>query len=279
MDLRIDSGRSVRPFIMRSLKGFWASAIRNEWELRSYVARTTIFSAAFALCLDIVNQFAFFSDWADAFRSWSVTIVVAGGIAFVASRAIGQAHLELWRAKAEMEKLSHTDPLTGLLNRRALFALDRQTDAMTLVIADIDRFKQVNDIHGHLIGDDVIRAVAKLMAVSLGDLGYVGRLGGEEFAFLSSDVPLTVLAKRLRAFQSAVENFRIEAGGARVAVTISGGVAVRTDTTSFEDLYAAADHALLAAKAVGRNRFLMEMVNGCQDIIATADDLDAVRAA
>lgn len=264
---------------MRKLKSLWVSEIRDERELGRYVGRTTVLSAGFALCLDIANQLTFFSDWDSALRSWAVTILVAGGIALAASRAIGRAQLALWRAKAEVEQLSRTDPLTGLLNRRALFADDGLPDAMTLVIADIDRFKQVNDTHGHLVGDDVIRAVSRLMADHLGDLGRVGRLGGEEFAFLSSEVPLHVLARRLRAFRAAVEASSVAAGGARVTITVSGGLAVRRDGQSFDALYAAADRALYAAKTSGRNRILVDAVGDCRDIDESAETAATRRAA
>lgn len=264
---------------MRKLKGLWVSEIRDGRELTRYVGRTTALSAGLALCFDVANQLAFFSDWGGALRSWSVTILVAGGIALVASRAIGRAQLALWRAKAEVELLSRTDPLTGLLNRRALFADDGSSDLITLVIADIDRFKQVNDTHGHLVGDDVIRAVSGLMAEHLGDLGRVGRLGGEEFALLSSEVPLPVLRRRLGAFRAAVEAASVAAQAGPVSITVSGGVAVRRPGQSFEALYAAADRALYAAKTSGRNRILIDAAGRCRDIDEPAGDPAAQRAA
>ena len=251
---------------MRNLKDLWVSEIHDERGLRRYVERTTAVSAGFALCLDVANQLAFFSTWESALRSWLITIIVAGSIALMASRSIGRAQLALWRAKLEVEHLSRTDPLTGLLNRRALFADDRLPDAMTLVIADIDRFKQVNDTHGHLVGDDVIRTVSQLMAEHLGDLGHVGRLGGEEFAFLSSRVPLPVLAQRLNAFRSAVETSVIPAIGECVSITVSGGLAVRGEGQSFDALYAAADRALYSAKTSGRNRIKVDVAGNCYDI-------------
>ena len=89
------------------------------------------------------------------------------------ARAIGKAHLELYRAKAEFEILSCTDELTGLLNRRALMqmAAAQPPETMVLVIADIDRFKRVNDCHGHMAGDAVIQMVSRVAQAELGDLG------------------------------------------------------------------------------------------------------------
>jgi diguanylate cyclase (GGDEF)-like protein len=242
---------------MPALKTLWSREIRDARSLTRYVARTTALSAGLALALDVVNQLVFFAGWEGALRSWLVTVLVAGGIALAASRSIRRAQLALWRAKAEVEHLSRTDPLTGLLNRRALFAdLDPVVDTMTLVIADLDHFKRVNDTHGHLVGDEVIRTVSGLLDRHLGDLGRVGRLGGEEFAFLSSAVPLPLLMARLHALRDALEATPMAMD--RVTVTVSAGVAVRRRHQSFEALYAAADRALYAAKASGRNRIVVD---------------------
>ena len=242
---------------MPPLKSLWIREIHDGRSLTLYVARTIAISAGVALALDVVNQLVFFAGWESAVRSWIVTLLVAGGIAAVASRAIGRAQLALWRAKAEVERLSRTDPLTGLLNRRALLAdLDGVVDTMTLVITDLDHFKRVNDTHGHLVGDEVIRTVSGLMSDHLADLGRVGRLGGEEFAFLSSAVSLPLLMQRLQALRRDVEAAPL--AGGRVAVTISAGVATRGHGRSFETLYAAADRALYEAKTSGRNCIVVD---------------------
>lgn len=252
---------------MRALKALWVAEIRSDRDLRSYVLRTTAWCAASALSLDIVNQLTFFTAWDVALRSWLVTILISGSIAFVAARVLGHSQLALWRAKVDLEVLSRTDPLTGLLNRRALLVdVDQVPDAMTLLIADIDRFKDVNDMHGHLVGDEVIRSVASMMAAHLGDLGRVGRLGGEEFAFLCFDVPLIELTRRLQAFRLSLSGTSLLVGGTGVSVTVSGGVAIRRDGQTFEMLYAAADRALYAAKNAGRNRILIDEVTGYREL-------------
>lgn len=253
---------------MPALKTLWSREIRDARSLARYVARTTVLSAGLALALDVANQLVFFAGWESALRSWLVTVLVAGGIALAASRSIGRAQLALWRAKAEVEHLSRTDPLTGLLNRRALFAdLGPVVDTMTLVIADLDHFKRVNDTHGHLVGDEVIRTVSALLGRHLGDLGRVGRLGGEEFAFLSSAVPLPLVMERLQALRDAIEATPMAMD--RVTVTVSAGVAIRRQHQTFEALYAAADRALYAAKASGRNRIV---VDAAEDGAAAVED-------
>lgn len=233
---------------------FGAIRIASARDLRAYVVRTTAFCVAAAMACDVVNQMVFFEGWTAAVRSWIVTVIVVVAVALPVSRAIAAAHLTLFRA-------GQTDHLTGLANRRAL--LDRADDPklMALVIVDIDRFKAVNDGYGHLTGDTVLKAVADLMQTGLGDLGLVGRLGGEEFALICTDGDERELVRRLEAFREAVAQTPIAAGdGLTVPVTISAGVARRTRSQSFRELYAEADKALYVAKASGRNQIVVAEV-------------------
>ena len=231
--------------------------IRDERELRSFVFRTWLVCVTAALAVDVVNQMLFFVGWIQSLRSWAITAALASAIAIPVSRAIGKAHLELYRAKAEVEILSRTDELTGLLNRRALMqiAAVQPPDTMVLVIADIDRFKRVNDSHGHMAGDAVIQMVSRVTQAELGDLGYLGRFGGEEFALLASDTAPSLLALRLENLRTRIAMTPVIAeGGAAIYITISAGVAIRGAGRRFDDLYADADRALYDAKASGRNR-------------------------
>jgi diguanylate cyclase (GGDEF)-like protein len=222
----------------------------------AFVTRTVVVCAVAALGVDIANQMVFFVDWTTAIRSWGITIVLSGSIAAVVSWLIARAHHELYQAKLEVDLLSRTDPMTGLPNRRAVFetAETATPDAMALVIVDIDRFKRVNDTRGHLAGDEVIRAIAQIMATELGQFGCVGRIGGEEFALVGSDIDYAVLAERLFEFRRRVAATPTVVNGGAVVVTISAGVALRRPGGSFADLYAEADRALYDAKTLGRNR-------------------------
>jgi diguanylate cyclase (GGDEF)-like protein len=237
-----------------NLAPFGTIRIASERDLRAYVAQTTAFCVSAALACDVVNQLVFFEGWTAAVRSWVITVVVVVAVALPVSRAIAAAHLTLFRS-------GQTDHLTGLANRRAL--LDRADDPklMALVIADIDRFKAVNDGYGHLTGDAVLKAVADLMQAELGDLGLVGRLGGEEFALVCTDGDERDLVRRLEAFREAVARTPIASGDGRtVPVTISAGVARRTNNQSFRELYAEADKALYIAKGSGRNQIVVAEV-------------------
>ncbi|MBS1870186.1 MAG: GGDEF domain-containing protein [Actinobacteria bacterium] len=150
------------------------------------------------------------------------------------------------------------DPLTGLLNRKALtgrFAELVEQAALSgapiaLVLCDVDRFKAVNDEHGHERGDAVLKEVAYVMRRSLRSFELIYRLGGDEFLILLPGADLG-------AAHELAERVREALAGARpggLAVTASIGVASTRGTVAFEDLFRAADGALYRAKHAGRDR-------------------------
>jgi diguanylate cyclase (GGDEF)-like protein len=229
--------------------------IRDERELVRFVVSTTTVALAVALAADVTNQLVFFVDWTTCLRSWAITAGIVTAIAVPISRLIAKAHLELYRAKMRADELGRTDPLTGMLNRRAMVeaAQDGMPGLLALVIFDLDRFKRVNDTYGHLAGDAVIHAIGQMMVAELAPLGPVARVGGEEFALLAASVTLDALASRLTEFCQRVSSTPIVVGGMSLRMTISAGVALREPGRSFEDLYSEADRALYAAKLAGRN--------------------------
>ena len=167
---------------------------------------------------------------------------------------------------ARLEQLAQTDPLTQLLNRRALTeritaemerAL-RYDSTLALLMIDLDHFKRVNDTYGHLVGDDVLRDVAKLLVDTIRVSDIVARYGGEEFLVLlpeTDDAGAESFADRIRA---AVEEHDFTDNGEhpQLRLTSSIGVAMypAARIESVEDLFARADAALYRAKADGRNR-------------------------
>ena len=166
---------------------------------------------------------------------------------------------------ARLEALAHTDPLTDLLNRRALaerllLELERArrySSSVALLMIDIDLFKRVNDTHGHLVGDDVLMEAAALLQHTVRSVDVVARYGGEEFAIVLPETTgegATAFAERIR--ERFEEHEFLADSGMRLKLTASVGVswypAPRVD--SVEDLIARADQALYRAKAEGRNR-------------------------
>jgi diguanylate cyclase (GGDEF)-like protein len=158
----------------------------------------------------------------------------------------------------ELVRLATTDSLTGLLNRRAffekaqeLYARTRTGGALSAIMFDADHFKRINDVYGHDVGDEVLRAIAREAA---SENTIVGRLGGEEFAILLEDCRLShavEIAERLRV---KISELRFETKTGPLTVTCSFGVSERTREDSIDQLLKYADAALYAAKSSGRNR-------------------------
>ncbi|WP_448144068.1 sensor domain-containing diguanylate cyclase [Pseudomonas silesiensis] len=170
---------------------------------------------------------------------------------------------QLQAANAQLQQLSRTDRLTGLYNRgyweeslKVAYARhQRYGNATSLVMLDIDHFKQVNDTYGHQAGDKVIEQVARLIREHERETDVAGRYGGEEFGVVLSDTDKIggkVFAERLR---KAVEGLEVVHNGQSIRFTISLGVAdLSQPSINHADLIAWADHALFASKKAGRNR-------------------------
>ncbi|MEZ0247386.1 MAG: diguanylate cyclase [Methylophilaceae bacterium] len=197
---------------------------------------------------------------ADTHKMRSAVVDLQGNLAH-SRQEIETLKRELEHARVE----ALTDPLTGALNRRGfdmqfsrlLAESETSNGEISLIMLDIDHFKKINDTHGHLFGDKVIRGVAEVLKANVKGRDAIARLGGEEFGVLLPDTSLSgaqVLADRIRQM---VEKGRIrrqdgkdEVGG----ITISLGVAELNrdeDTTAFLNR---ADMALYFSKENGRNR-------------------------
>ena len=152
------------------------------------------------------------------------------------------------------------DPLTGLRNRRCL---DRalqddlaRGEPFTLMILDIDHFKQVNDLYGHDAGDDVLRIVAQRLRAAMREDDLICRLGGEEFAVVmpGTDLPTAALIAERARLAISSEPVALAAAPLAVPLTVSAGLAEASAGLGARDLYRLADAALYRSKAAGRNR-------------------------
>ena len=174
-----------------------------------------------------------------------------------------QLSWDLQQAHTLAHTLSRTDELTGLNNRRAFTELcgraleqaRRYARPLSLVMLDIDHFKQVNDTYGHAAGDRVLQALAEAIRGTAREADIAGRLGGEEFAVMlpeTGGVEATTLAERLR---TVVAGLRVPHDNATITFTCSLGLATRNDDVAVLDtLLNRADQALYRAKNSGRNR-------------------------
>ena len=180
---------------------------------------------------------------------------------------LSAAQSEINKLKGELEnskKEASTDPLTGLYNRRVFEAIYNQfvddennTDNITLIMMDVDKFKVFNDTHGHLVGDQILKFIGQLLKKECKEPVVPVRLGGEEFALLCPRF-------RLEQAQSVAENIRVKLAsvpfnskrtGKRIPpVTASFGVAQKRADDSLTNMIERADVALYAAKDAGRNQ-------------------------
>jgi len=161
----------------------------------------------------------------------------------------------------ELQRLTETDPLTGLLNRRGMMdrfdkeiaRQARQNGELGLLLLDLDFFKQVNDLHGHATGDLALCATANVLHSSKRGYDHAGRWGGEEFLLLlpaCSEQDLIAIAERIRV---SVQALRIETGTQCVTFTVSIGAHHSNSPQTLDAMLQQVDKALYAAKDAGRN--------------------------
>ena len=195
--------------------------------------------------------------------SWSSHILKDEDGHVLGALSSGTDVTERRRLEVELLRLATTDPLTGLSNRRSFLengrrefeTFRRYKRPLSLLMLDIDHFKQVNDTHGHSAGDQVLVALAGTVHKVLRTIDLCGRFGGEEFVCLLPDTPADKafgVAERLRM---ALEERAVEIPSGVLHFTVSIGVATSgPDSASLDELIHQADEAMYQAKQAGRNR-------------------------
>jgi diguanylate cyclase (GGDEF)-like protein/PAS domain S-box-containing protein len=186
---------------------------------------------------------------------------IVGGVEVFSENSSKLAALE--RA-AEMERLALIDPLTGAGNRRYTEKVLREHcdksrrdgENVAILFIDLDRFKTVNDAHGHAAGDAVLRAVARTIMNNLRSFDFLGRWGGEEFIAVLPGADAEKAKRTAARCCALVRSCSIDWGGAAIRPTISLGIALVGPGDSPEDLVSRSDSRLYLAKASGRDRFL-----------------------
>lgn len=166
-----------------------------------------------------------------------------------------------WVEVARLARLSTVDPLTGSLNRRGLDETfpevelpEAMIEPLSVVMVDLDRFKEVNDRFGHAAGDEVLRVVSDVLAGVLRAGDAVVRYGGEEFLLVLPRASLDHSVAAAERARTALERARIPVGGMELRVNASFGVAQRRGAEPRAAVIARADAAVYRAKAAGRNR-------------------------
>ncbi|OUS09481.1 diguanylate cyclase response regulator [Gammaproteobacteria bacterium 53_120_T64] len=167
-------------------------------------------------------------------------------------------HITLKQQNDALRNLAMRDQLTGLYNRHFLIDVatkrishaHRHQQPLCLIMIDIDFFKAVNDQHGHSIGDDVLRDVAKIFVAQSRNEDVVARFGGEEFVFLLDGCDLQAGVNKAENVRLSLENSCVQG----LAITASFGLAQLAHGEDFIGVLNRADEAVYAAKSKGRNR-------------------------
>jgi diguanylate cyclase (GGDEF)-like protein len=180
------------------------------------------------------------------------------------------SHAEIMAANQAMqqqnqvlEMLSITDSLTGLYNRSKLDAIlsdqlarfKRTQREFTLLMMDIDHFKTLNDTYGHITGDEILAAVARILVQSIRSIDFAARYGGDEFIIILVETSADQALKTAERIRSQVENMRYSFRDSTISVTVSIGIVqCQSDDMTATAVFARADSALYEAKRAGRNR-------------------------
>jgi diguanylate cyclase (GGDEF)-like protein len=180
-------------------------------------------------------------------------------------------------------RMADEDPLTGLLNRRALTReLERQLALGghgALLLLDLDNFKDINDLRGHPAGDRVMCTLANVLRERLGEGHVLGRLGGDEFAVVLAGADQTTAVQVADRLRNAVAAISVTGGVGTTRTTVSAGVAGFSSGESWQAVLANADLALYASKDAGRNRVTVYEQGHYADTALRVTVLDRVRTA
>lgn len=192
-------------------------------------------------------------------RNLAILIAAVIGVSFL---ALITYFVIIVRSRQRLREQARTDALTGIPNRAygrelakaALNSCREERSLVSLIVLDIDRFKQVNDTHGHVAGDRGIRLVAQTVDGALQAGQQVSRLGGEEFMVVLPGHDLTAARDFAEALRTKIESHPLILRGTIQTLTASMGVAEAAPDESLDELINRADHAMYAAKQAGRNR-------------------------
>jgi diguanylate cyclase (GGDEF)-like protein len=196
---------------------------------------------------------------------WTILLVLLFALAVEALAIYAPMIRTIVAYTRELILLATLDPLTGAPNRRAFLErcesecnrAKRFGGSSSLVMLDIDHFKQVNDTHGHGAGDEVLKNVARILRDTLRKTDAFGRLGGEEFAFLLVGTDLGGAARVAELVRARIEQTSVRRGRQTIGVTVSLGVTLLLPDALDRALHVA-DALMYQAKQAGRNRLVVD---------------------
>ena len=241
-------------------------SIRCRRDLWLFVARTNCYIVALAATAAAIQS------WQSDAQTIVVTVLAVGAIVGLLNTPVlwefGSMYLDLWKSTQALRDLAAKDQQTGLLNNRSFVgAVEERLTAhrsVALLVGDLDRFKTINDLHGHLAGDEVIAAVGETLRDMFDEIAVLGRMGGEEYAvmiecpFVDPEIAHAHAAALAEEMRRRIAGIVVATERGDVSPSISIGVAWSTPTSTFSELYARADKALYVAKSAGRDRVVGE---------------------
>ncbi|WP_295570657.1 GGDEF domain-containing protein [Stenotrophomonas maltophilia] len=236
------------------LVGVWARARGDRWAQAGL--------AALAPMLVLIIADACGAEWLLEYRVEALQLAVTW-LLMMAAYALNQRLGRLRQQRDELRHLAETDGLTGLPNRRAglqqlarhLEEVDRERGPLVIGFLDIDLFKDINDRHGHAVGDQVLVAVARALRSAVRSQDEVVRMGGEEFLLLMPGMPREAASARLDRLRQRITEACQTLQVPGLEVTASIGLAQwRPGEDDLAALLRRADHAMYVAKRAGRNR-------------------------
>lgn len=236
------------------LVGIWARWRGDRWSQAGL--------AALAPMLALIIADACGAQWLLEYRVEALQLAVTW-LLMMAAYALNQRLGRLRQQRDELRQLAETDGLTGLPNRRAglqqlgrhLERVNREGGPLVIGYLDIDLFKDINDRHGHAVGDQVLVAVARALRTAVRSQDEVVRMGGEEFLLLMPGMPREAASARLDRLRQRITEAGLALQVAGLEVTASIGLAQwRPGEDDLAALLRRADHAMYVAKRAGRNR-------------------------
>ncbi len=199
-------------------------------------------------------------------KDWFIFILIIFGLLLILIASITFIYISKYRLKKkhahEMEKMAKTDPLTKLPNRRAVYEFlnyemirfKRNSQPFTIVISDIDNFKQINDTYGHDAGDKVLVTLSKLIKSTIRNSDICARWGGEEFLFLLPETDIIggkIISEKIRKI---IESKKVYYKNSTISVTMTFGLCQFSRELKIDECISHADEALYVGKEAGKNR-------------------------
>jgi diguanylate cyclase (GGDEF)-like protein len=216
-----------------------------------------IFNAVWHLRLSVTRTwYEYPENWVMGIFALFISLLIA---------LIVQKSFEMKELSTKLERLAHTDTLTGVFNRHYFVEftstyirkMERTNENAYIVMFDLDHFKKINDTYGHAAGDEVLRSVAGRIRASIRPYDVFARYGGEEFILFSSGVDEVGIVTLVERCRRSVESKPVEHEKYAISVTASFGIAGVNPNEGLNVAIMLADYALYQAKKGGRNRFVM----------------------